>query len=309
VCAQDYAELALWLLNCPFSLYKGCLKCCTGRDLDKEEAQAHAGFKSWSHVQSSLKKSASMLRGSDDKDQPEKSKHPAWRHGQKRSWQLIAMQANTQHAGALDHAFQDEALDDFFRMEKAITSSPLSKDLQAAENESHEIRLLRARVAQLEQEKLEMAHFESAQRARLDPSLEDVGHQEVQGRDTGSVQRGQDGGPEPSGESVGRGEGVLLSDPRPHHVSRVALVDTQCSDTHIPVALSTNKTHRVSPWSRIAKADIQSDTHVSSVTNVSALSRGALSREISTGTTALAHASIVVRDPTEGPLREWRGYA
>ena len=128
-------------------------------------------------------------------------------------------------------------------------------------------------------------------------------------RDTGSVQRGQDGGPEPSGESVGRGEGVLLSDPRPHHVSRVALVDTQCSDTHIPVALSTNKTHRVSPWSRIAKADIQSDTHVSSVTNVSALSRGALSREISTGTTALAHASIVVRDPTEGPLREWRGYA
>ena len=170
VCVQDYADLALWLLNCPLAFYKGCLKCCTGRDLDKEEAQSHQGFKSWSQIHARLKKSTSKLRKTDS-DQCEKSRHPAWRHGQKRSWQLIAMQANTQHQGALDHTLQEEALDDFFSVDE-VAWSALAQDLKPAENESDQIRLLRARVAQLEQENLEMARFDNAQRARFAPSLE-----------------------------------------------------------------------------------------------------------------------------------------
>jgi len=169
---KDYADLALWLLSCPLAFYKGCLKCCTGRDLDKEEAQSHQGFKSWSQIHARLKKSTSKLRKTDS-DQCEKSRHPAWRHGQKRSWQLIAMQANTQHQGALDHTLQEEALDDFFSVDE-VARSALAQDLQPAENESDQIRLLRARVAQLEQENLEMARFDNAQRARVAPSLEDA---------------------------------------------------------------------------------------------------------------------------------------
>jgi len=102
VYGQDYADLALHLASLPGQMYKRCMKCCIGRDLDKEEERNHFGFKSWSRIKSNLRKTGRS------ESQQKSNHHPQWRHGQKRSWQLVAMQSNTPHAGALDPKFEDE---------------------------------------------------------------------------------------------------------------------------------------------------------------------------------------------------------
>ena len=173
VCVQDYLELALWLAGLPVKMYKRCVKCCTGRDLDKEQEQAQYGFRSWSHIRSTIDRVSNFSRTRSAESQ-KSSKHPQWRHGQKRSWQLVAMQSNTVHA---DSRLHDNKADDIFSIE--VTPNALARDLQGGENSSERIRLLRAGVRQLEEENVVMVRFASAQSARLGASLNASGYQDA----------------------------------------------------------------------------------------------------------------------------------
>ena len=166
---QDYQELAHWFAGLLVKLYKRCVKCCTGRDLDKEEEQAHYGFRSWSLRQLlgfcavASWKSSSALKSA---------------HGQTRSWQLVAMQSNTMHEGALDQLHDTDA-DNFFVGDLPNTVADGEK------KDSEEMRALRrqlalaeskieqagARISELVEENREMARFENAQRARVGASL------------------------------------------------------------------------------------------------------------------------------------------
>ena len=174
---QDYQELAHWFAGLLVKLYKRCVKCCTGRDLDKEEEQAHYGFRSWSHIRSTFERAARLPRSNREESQ-KLSKHPEWRHGQTRSWQLVAMQSNTMHEGALDQLHDTDA-DNFFVGDLPNTVADGEK------KDSEEMRALRrqlalaeakieqagARISELVEENREMARFENAQRARVGASL------------------------------------------------------------------------------------------------------------------------------------------
>jgi len=170
---KDYLELALWLAGLPVKMYKRCVKCCTGRDLDKEQEQAQFGFRSWSHIKSTFDRASNFSRTRSAESQ-KSSKHPQWRHGQKRSWQLVAMQSSTVHA---DSRLHDNKADDIFSIE--VTPNALARDLQGGENSSERIRLVRAEVRQLEEENRVMVCYASAQNTRLGASLNASGYQDA----------------------------------------------------------------------------------------------------------------------------------
>jgi hypothetical protein len=91
---KDLFNYAMDLLRLPFTLFKRCYKSCTGKDLDKEEADTHKGLStaSWSHFKS--KKSFKSINPFEQSLWSTRSKHPAWRLGQKRSWNMVALQTH-----------------------------------------------------------------------------------------------------------------------------------------------------------------------------------------------------------------------